>query len=150
MYTPLTAELAGFARAVHSASFTINVDATSGYGATVVSVDVFPGGGASDPVPGPVCVPISGGWEIFGPNEGLPSGAEYLHSSAMTSSPRYQHTWRAPRSWTHVVKVEYQHGSSGTPPTTIGGQLEGMAIFAVYGGMRTDDRGWVGGLATPH
>jgi len=149
VYTPVSAEFSGFVRSKTVVPYTIDVDPTTRFGEVEVHVEVYPGGDLSDPIPGPVCVPISGGWEPLPADGGIPSGAKWT-VSAVSSSARGGSAVRSPRTWSIVVRIQYQHGPAGSPPATYSGGVEGYAVFAVYGGIIPDSHGYVGGLPIPY
>lgn len=134
MYSVLSAEFSGFVRADgYPTPFTVSIDPSTGQGQLETNAAVFPGGAGADPDPGPVCVPISAGFQVFpdglslnpGDSWRVLQGASYLFPRGGGESTGLQ----------IALYMEYEHGGQGSPLTSISGTVVANGLFAVYGGI---------------
>jgi hypothetical protein len=149
MYDILGADLSGFVRAWgYPTPFSLSIDQSTGYGALSKSASVLPGGAPADPSPAPVCVPMSVDFRITTDGLSLNPGDSWRVFRG-ESYPLSEHPWKAPDGMQVVVHLEYQHGGSGTLPTSISGHITAIGLFAVYGGIQPVSTGPIGGLDFP-
>lgn len=134
MYNILGAEFSGFVRSWgYPTPFSISVDPGTGRGSLETNVAVFAGGAGADPYPGPVCFPMSAGFEVF--PEGLSLNPGDSWRVLQGASVRFRQNGHSSDGIQIVVYLEYEHGGQGVPPETISGTLVASGVFAVYGGI---------------
>jgi len=134
MYDVLSAEFSGLVRSQgYAIPFLVSIDSSTGKGRLETTAEVFPGGAGADPDPGPVCVPISAGFQVFpdglslnpGDSWRVLQGASYpfLRGNGLSTGLQI------------VLHMEYEHGGQGTALTSISGTVVANGLFAVYGGI---------------